>query len=93
MEKVYASGRVRAIGVSNFSIQNLEKLLTTAKIVPAVNQVEYVFSYLVPSHPHRHFPCLTQSDVRRMHPYLVQEDLKMYCDRKGTVTCAYTPTG
>lgn len=40
MEKVYDSGRVRAIGVSNFSIATLEELLKTARIVPAVNQVE-----------------------------------------------------
>ncbi|TFY74824.1 hypothetical protein EWM64_g9188 [Hericium alpestre] len=40
LEKVLASGKAKAIGVSNFSIKNLEKLLTTAKIVPAVNQVE-----------------------------------------------------
>ncbi|CAL1715999.1 unnamed protein product [Somion occarium] len=40
MEKVLASGKARAIGVSNFSIKNLEKLFTTAKVVPAVNQVE-----------------------------------------------------
>lgn len=40
MEKVYATGRVKAIGVSNFSVKNLEVLLKTAKVVPAVNQVE-----------------------------------------------------
>ncbi|KAI9027133.1 NADP-dependent oxidoreductase domain-containing protein [Phycomyces nitens] len=32
--------KVRAIGVSNFTIPKLEKLLKTAKVVPAVNQVE-----------------------------------------------------
>ncbi|CAO3633394.1 unnamed protein product [Cunninghamella echinulata] len=32
--------KVRAIGVSNFNVKNLEKLLKTAKVVPAVNQVE-----------------------------------------------------
>ncbi|KAI7868613.1 NADP-dependent oxidoreductase domain-containing protein [Spinellus fusiger] len=32
--------KVRAIGVSNFDIFNLEKLLKTAKVVPAANQVE-----------------------------------------------------
>ena len=31
---------LQAIGVSNFSTYNLEKLLTIAKLVPAVNQVE-----------------------------------------------------
>ncbi|CAL1699022.1 unnamed protein product [Somion occarium] len=40
MEKVLASGKARAIGVSNFSIKNLKRLLTIAKVVPAVNQVE-----------------------------------------------------
>ncbi|KJA18239.1 hypothetical protein HYPSUDRAFT_79246 [Hypholoma sublateritium FD-334 SS-4] len=40
MEKLLDTGNVRAIGVSNFSIKNLEELLQTAKIVPAVNQVE-----------------------------------------------------
>ncbi|KAL4246475.1 NADP-dependent oxidoreductase domain superfamily protein [Abortiporus biennis] len=46
MEKVYASGKAKAIGVSNFSIKNLEKLFTTAKVVPVINQVE-LHPYLV----------------------------------------------
>ncbi|KAI9482707.1 MAG: NADP-dependent oxidoreductase domain-containing protein [Benjaminiella poitrasii] len=40
MEKLIQSGKVRAIGVSNFSIRNLEHLLNHCKIPPAVNQVE-----------------------------------------------------
>ncbi|KIJ59956.1 hypothetical protein HYDPIDRAFT_117859 [Hydnomerulius pinastri MD-312] len=40
MERVLESGKVKAIGVSNFSIKTLEELLKTAKVVPAVNQVE-----------------------------------------------------
>ncbi|KAG0260989.1 hypothetical protein DFQ27_003234 [Actinomortierella ambigua] len=40
MEQLLDTGKVRAIGVSNFSVKNLEKLLKTAKVVPAVNQVE-----------------------------------------------------
>jgi len=39
MEKVVGE-RVRAIGVSNFSIRKLEELAQVQKIVPAVNQVE-----------------------------------------------------
>lgn len=39
MEKLLDSGKVKAIGVSNFSIKNLDILLKTAKVVPAVNQV------------------------------------------------------
>lgn len=42
MEKIYEGNKdkLRNIGVSNFSVKNLEKLLQTAKVVPAVNQVE-----------------------------------------------------
>ncbi|WP_116190104.1 aldo/keto reductase [Paenibacillus taihuensis] len=41
LEKVYAEGKVRAIGVSNFQIRHLETLLAECEVVPAVNQVEY----------------------------------------------------
>ena len=40
MEKLYSEGKVRAIGVSNFRICDLEVLRKTFSIVPAVNQVE-----------------------------------------------------
>lgn len=33
-------GGVRNIGVSNFGVKHLEKLLKTAEVVPAVNQIE-----------------------------------------------------
>ncbi|KAI8981768.1 NADP-dependent oxidoreductase domain-containing protein [Mycotypha africana] len=40
MEKLLDTGKVKSIGVANFSIPNLERLLKTAKVVPAVNQIE-----------------------------------------------------
>jgi len=40
IEKIYEQKKAKAIGVSNFSIKNLEILLKTAKVVPAANQVE-----------------------------------------------------
>ncbi|RDW92710.1 uncharacterized protein DSM5745_00032 [Aspergillus mulundensis] len=40
MEKLIDTGKVKAIGVANFSTLNLKKLLETAKVVPAVNQTE-----------------------------------------------------
>ena len=40
MEECVHSGLVKSIGISNFSITKTERLLKTAKIVPAVNQVE-----------------------------------------------------
>lgn len=40
MEKLVDSGKVRSIGVSNFDIPKLQKLLSFARIKPAVNQIE-----------------------------------------------------
>ncbi|WP_410657860.1 aldo/keto reductase [Amycolatopsis sp. lyj-112] len=40
LEKLYADGRIRAIGVSNFHIPHLRRLFDETVIVPAVNQVE-----------------------------------------------------
>ena len=41
LEKIYRQGRVRAIGVSNFTTKDLKNLLESAEIIPAVNQVEF----------------------------------------------------
>ncbi|KAF5378869.1 hypothetical protein D9615_006924 [Tricholomella constricta] len=40
MEAVLKKGKVKAIGVSNFSEAKLEEILSTAEIVPAVDQLE-----------------------------------------------------
>lgn len=40
MEKLLAGGKVKAIGVCNYSKPYLEALLAEAKVVPAVNQIE-----------------------------------------------------
>jgi len=40
LEKLLADGKVRAIGVSNFMLEHLTRLLDRATVVPAVNQIE-----------------------------------------------------
>ncbi|TYQ18414.1 UNVERIFIED_CONTAM: diketogulonate reductase-like aldo/keto reductase [Acetivibrio alkalicellulosi] len=45
-EDLYKENKIRSIGVSNFLINHLEDLLSTAKITPMVNQVEF-HPYLV----------------------------------------------
>ncbi len=40
LETLLADGKVRAIGVSNFMVDHLERLLDRASVVPAVNQIE-----------------------------------------------------
>jgi 2,5-diketo-D-gluconate reductase A len=53
-EKLLAEGRVRSIGVSNFEIAHLERLLAETDVTPAVNQIEL----------HPQFP---QEELRAFH--------------------------
>ncbi len=47
VEEIFASGRARAIGVSNYVVRHLEELLANCRIPPAVNQLElHPYNYL-----------------------------------------------
>lgn len=48
MEDLQAQGKIKSIGVSNFWKEHLEPLLETAKVVPAVNQLEFHPGYRQP---------------------------------------------
>ncbi len=54
LEKLAADGRVRAIGVSNFTGEHLRRLVAETGTVPAVNQIEL----------HPYFP---QTELRTLH--------------------------
>ncbi|KAI1813635.1 Aldo/keto reductase [Poronia punctata] len=41
LEKIQAEGLARSIGVSNFSVDDLKAVLQTARVTPAVNQIEF----------------------------------------------------
>ncbi|MFF3458326.1 aldo/keto reductase [Streptomyces sp. NPDC002730] len=53
-EKIYADGRAKAIGVSNFLPEHLERLIGETSVVPAVNQIEL-------------HPQLQQAELRAFH--------------------------
>lgn len=53
-EKIYAEGRAKAIGVSNFLPGHLERLMGETSVVPAVNQIEL-------------HPQLSQAESRAFH--------------------------
>ncbi|OKL36513.1 aldo/keto reductase [Domibacillus mangrovi] len=40
LEKLYADGRVKAIGVCNFNIDHLQRLLNECEVKPVLNQIE-----------------------------------------------------
>jgi len=53
-EQLYQDGRIRAIGTSNFRVQDLQRLLDLGLTLPVVNQIEL--------HPY-----LTQDELRAFH--------------------------
>jgi diketogulonate reductase-like aldo/keto reductase len=62
LEKLLADGKVRAIGVSNFMVDHLTRLLDTATVVPAVNQIEV----------HPYFAQREVQDLGKQHGILAQ---------------------
>lgn len=67
-ERLLAEGRVRAIGVCNFTADHLKGLTAFGEVLPAVNQIE-------------------------LHPFLVQNDLRVANENLGIVTQAWSPIG
>ena len=63
LEKLLADGKVRAIGVSNFMPEHLQRLLAEASVVPAVNQIEVhpYFQQTALQHLHAEHGILTQA--------------------------------
>lgn len=45
MEEAYEAGKVKAIGVSNFDINDIENLNRDAKVKPMLNQIKYHIGY------------------------------------------------
>lgn len=71
MEELMKAGKIRAIGVSNFMPHHLDALLSTADVVPAVNQIEF--------HPGCKQPeCV---DYCRAHGILVEAWSPLGCGR------------
>ena len=48
MEAIHATGRARAIGVSNFNVADLTALLSSARLSPQVNQIRFFIGHTKP---------------------------------------------
>ncbi|GEO74349.1 aldo keto reductase [Levilactobacillus namurensis DSM 19117] len=48
MEEIYATGKAKAIGVSNFNVHDLQNILSHAEVAPMVDQIQYYVGYTEP---------------------------------------------
>jgi len=48
MEKIYASGKAKAIGVSNFNVRDLQNVMAKAEVAPMVDQIQYYVGFTEP---------------------------------------------
>jgi 2,5-diketo-D-gluconate reductase A len=80
LEELYAAGKCRAIGVSNYTEHHLRQLLAHAKVVPAVNEVAPP-SVRVVSHVRRcvRCVCLLTPHVRAIHTS--SSSIRIWCRR------------
>lgn len=46
MERLYNEGKIKAIGVSNFNVADLQNIMTHCEIVPMVNQISYFVGHV-----------------------------------------------
>nr|VWP01928.1 Aspartyl proteinase [Ganoderma boninense] len=88
MEKVFKEHpeKVKAIGVSNFSVKYLGELFKIATVVPAVNQMKVIRKYEM---------MLSYSDTTHVLRIssCMQEDIVQECRKRGMVITAYSPLG
>ncbi|KAF5004120.1 hypothetical protein FDECE_9334 [Fusarium decemcellulare] len=87
MQKLVGSGKVRNIGVSNFGIRNLEKLLSAesckVKLPSKYSSRTHIYSSQI-------IPAVNQIEL---HPFNPSSRLVEYNESKGIHTTAYSPLG
>ncbi len=87
MEKVYKENpdKVKAIGVSNVSVEYFKELLKVAEVTPAVNQIEL--------HPYVRMNVMLRYILMCFCRSCNQAELVDYCRSKGIALTAYSPLG
>lgn len=89
MQKLMETGKIRSLGVSNFGIKNLERLLNdpSCKVCGAVQGLGYVFEV---ANGFQIVPAVNQIEL---HPGNPSPKLVAYCAQKGIHCSGYSPLG
>jgi diketogulonate reductase-like aldo/keto reductase len=86
LEEAQAQGLVKSIGVSNYRVQDLEELLSSAKVVPAVNQARLLDLF---SRPFANPPDLQIEFNPLLHK--TTSPLLAFAKAKGIALASYAP--
>jgi diketogulonate reductase-like aldo/keto reductase len=87
-ETIYAQGKARAIGVSNYMVHHLTELLADAKVPPAVDQVE-----MNPFLPQRELQAFCRDHGIRLEAYSPLTKGRRFGDRRlGAVAMKHAKT-
>jgi diketogulonate reductase-like aldo/keto reductase len=79
--------KVRAVGVSNMTIANIEGVIKASGVIP-VGYVQIILSHF------SSYPSVTQvANQVEAHPLLPQDDLVAYCKEKNIHITAYSSFG
>lgn len=85
LEKLYEQGKAKTIGVSNFSVGDLEEMKEYATIWPPhVNQIEASLASPV-RNTH------STANTIQLHPWKQQREIVDYCQKNGIILQAYSP--
>ncbi|CAG0884016.1 unnamed protein product, partial [Darwinula stevensoni] len=101
MEECVEKGLAKSIGISNFNSQQVDRILSQAKIPPVVNQVQTQYSMYKRQQNKNiwiwrsleHHPVTFEPKQVECHPWLNQEKLLAHHKKHGIVLTAYSPLG
>jgi 2,5-diketo-D-gluconate reductase A len=87
LERIYADGRARAIGVSNFTVAALDRIVREGSVTPAVNQIElhpgFPQEELRAAHARHHIATEAWSPLGRGHGLLDRPEVTAIAEAHG----------
>jgi L-glyceraldehyde reductase len=86
--KLPATGKVKAIGVSNFTVEYLEAIINATGVIPVS-----ILSFMIVSSLSCNLRVYKAVNQIEAHPYLPQDDLVAYHKKKNIHISAYSPSG
>lgn len=92
LEELHGQGKLRSIGVSNYTLAHMRELMQSCKVPPAVLQVKYWKGECITRSTHLISSAFLFLQVE-FHPQLCQPELRSLCKEYGVCFQAYSSLG